>query len=424
MTAPRPTGRPIVERSDLAPLALLVVLSAVLHVGTAWSAARAADLSLSAFGVFFDGHLYLEIARSFPLPFAPEGLDYLGQAPGYPALAALIRALTPDAAVNWGLALLLGAWLPAVLCTLVFYLVCKQVDLAAFWPAALFVVANPRWVSIAASAHPEPLAMLFALGCLLALLRGHLGLCAALLAGAILTRYPALLLGLPIAFGAIVSRRDWRPRTFAILLTPLVPFALVNLYLSLRVPHFPGILSAHSIFWNTAPDWPFAELYRAAARWLWASAYPIFELTYGSVVFYVAAMVAGFRRAERELWLLPIWIAALVLFHVSLSGVLGAWDFTRLAVLAWPAALLVFWRLVVAWVPAWAAAALCIACAAFSLSFTSRQMQDAIAWQKAGQTFLPTKIDQLDSDTPDWIDFRRIVREQRANETRESPPGP
>ena len=45
------------------------------------------------------------------------------------------------------------------------------------------------------------------------------------------------------------------------------------------------------------------------------------------------------RSARPEAWLLTGWVATVVGMHVCLAGVLGAWDFVRLAALAWPAAL-------------------------------------------------------------------------------------
>ena len=49
---------------------------------------------LTTLGVFFDGHLYVEIAKSFPIPFGPGANDYLGQSPVYPAFIFVARLLT------------------------------------------------------------------------------------------------------------------------------------------------------------------------------------------------------------------------------------------------------------------------------------------------------------------------------------------
>jgi hypothetical protein len=37
-------------------------------------------MPILSLGAFFDASLYIEIAKSFPLPYAPEGPDYFGHA--------------------------------------------------------------------------------------------------------------------------------------------------------------------------------------------------------------------------------------------------------------------------------------------------------------------------------------------------------
>jgi len=102
-------AQPLIAPGDRTAAALVVVLALAFHIASALLEARSVGLPLSSLGVFGDGHLYLEIAKSFPLPFAAEGRDYLGQAPGYPALIYLLRVLVPDDLANWGLLALLAA---------------------------------------------------------------------------------------------------------------------------------------------------------------------------------------------------------------------------------------------------------------------------------------------------------------------------
>ncbi len=412
MTEPQ-AATPVPDRADLRGMALVFALALVVHVGTGVLAALEARVALPALGVYYDGHLYLEIARSFPLPFSPDGYDYLGQAPGYPAVAWLLRVVLPNSLVDWGLVMLLASWLPAALAAAAFWLLCREVGVAPLWPSLLFAVGNPRWIAIAGTAHPEPVAMLCAILSLIAFFRGRLGWCVAMLALAALGRYPAILVGGPLAFCVLVLRRQLDLRSFALLGVPLGVLAAANLYLWLRVPGFPGVLEAHSVFWETHLTWPFAALIENAERWLWAGDYPLFEVTYLSVAFYLIAIGLGLRRAERDRWILPLWVATLVFVHVSLSGLVGAWDFTRLVILAWPAALLIVWRPIGPRIPAGAAAALCVAACVFGVWFTSIQTATAVRWQLGGQTFLRDTIAGLDSDEPRWIDFRELVRQRR-----------
>jgi hypothetical protein len=358
-----------VGRQDLPCLAALCGLALAMPVGIATVSAARAGIPLSALGAYHDGHLYIEIARSFPLPFAAEGMSYVGQAPAYPALIALLHALTPDAWVDWGMASLLASWLPAAASAAAFYALCLATGLAPIWPTLLFVVCNPRWVSVAATPHTESLALLFAVLCLLAYARGRLTACMGWLSLAALTRFPALLLGAPLAFGVRVLRHQTASRRWLQLSLPIVAFALYNLYLFVRVPGFSGIWGAHQVFWEASFTWPFASFADPLGTWQFMAWTAAFWITYASLAFYLVALVLAARRSEGELRMLSLWIGVLVLFHVSLGGYIGAWDFTRLVILAWPAAWLGVWRWVAPRAPVAAVGGVAAVAAVFSVWF-------------------------------------------------------
>jgi hypothetical protein len=155
------------------PLALVVALSLALVVGIGAVGAQRARVPLSSAGAYYDGHLYIEIAKSFPFPYSAKGPDYLGQAPGYPALIALLRAIVPRGVANWGLLALGATWLPAALSAGAFYLLCLAVGSRPLWPTLQFVLANPRWLVIGSSSHPEALGVLLWIATLLAFARGR-----------------------------------------------------------------------------------------------------------------------------------------------------------------------------------------------------------------------------------------------------------
>jgi len=407
---PRPAER---SRERIAAMLGLGVLAFGLELAIAALSLRGGALPLPALGVYHDGHLYLEIARSFPLPYAAEGASYVGQAPGYPALIALIRSLTPDAWVSWGLAALLASWIPAALCAPAFYALVESLGWRPFWPTLLFVVGNPRWLSVAATPHTEPLAMLFAILCLAAYQRRRLGACVAWLSLAILSRFPALLLGLPIAFGTLVARRERRPGRVATLALPLVAFGLLNLYLLWRVPGFRGIWAAHQVFWETHWTWPFASLLQPDRTWNFLSGTSAFFLTYASVGVYLLACAATLGSGARERWHLGVWVGALLLFHVCLGGRIGSWDLTRLAILAWPAAVLALWGRFGRRVRPLPVAALSLALLGVGVWFALGQTRLAVAYQTRAQPYLAGAIERLDADEPEWIDFEQRARERR-----------
>jgi hypothetical protein len=400
-------------REDMGPLLAVVAIALVFHVLPAVMASRATGLPVRALSVYFDGHMYIEIAKSFPLPYPPESFDYMGHAPGYPALIYLGRLLTPSALIDWGRLALMASWLPAALAAGAFYMVCRCVGERPFWPSVLFAVANPRWATLAASAHSEPLAMLAATLCLAAYLNGRLALSMVLLAWASLCRFPAILLGLPLAVGVLVQRRDVRLRSFVLLSLPLLAFGLWNLYLSVRAPNFQGLYASHRITGEFAFTWPFLALFDYT-RWLfgWGTFAQIMGNPAGGPVVmaaavYLLSVVVGFRRRERPLWVLPLWVLVIVLFHGSLSGL--TWDFTRLAILAWPASLLILWRWVGTRASTAVLIAICVVLAGYSFWAAARDIPGAVAFQTSRQPFLADAIVRLSSDQPGWVDFRALI---------------
>ena len=410
---------------------LVFVLALAFEVAISIAGIRENRIALPQLAVFFDGHLYLEIARSFPLPYAAEGLAYQGHAPAYPALVALLRGISGSFA-SWGVAGLLGAWLPAALSASVFYGIAKKLAPAPLGATFLFIAANPRWVMLGATPHSEPLAMLLSLACLSAYLRGSLGWSVAWLSIAALARFPAILLGAPLALGVLWLRGDRRFSRWVLLAIPLVCFALYNLYLTLRIPDFGGILGAHAVWWDTGWTWPFAEILTHAASLDRSAVLPTAQVTFALLLVYLAALGLGFWRRPREHWILPLWVAPILLFHVSLTGQVGAADFARLAVLAWPAALLVVWSSACrgfeprlpSRVARGAALAISLVAAAISFTLATRQIGLAVYGQRSSQAYLEQAMARLDDDEPHWVDFEAFAREAARNPRRRPRPRP
>lgn len=399
------------ERRARVELALCAALAGGLAVVTSLLAASDSAMPLGALGVYFDGHLYLEIARSFPLPYGTGAVDYAGQAPGYPFATWLLRVLLPDAWVGWGSLLLLAAWIPAAFSSALFYAVCRELRAPALWPTLLFVLGNPRMLTLTGSAHAEPLAIALALAGLLAFLRGRLGWCVAWIALAGFTRFAAFTLLAPIALGVVLRGRGLGRREAALLAVPPLLFGIFVLYLHARVPGFVSLADSHRVFWETHFSWPFASLIKSFDPALWSRTHPSFQVTYATLVFYLGALIGGvwlsMRSARPEAWLLTGWVALIVGVPVCLSGVLGAWDFVRLAALAWPAALAILALGVGREFPRAAAAAIALTLAAGDLIFARAQVAEAVRYQQLTQAWLlPATIRDLDSNTPRWADFR------------------
>ncbi len=432
MSDPRSTL--LFRREDCVPLASVVVLAVSFHAILGSLAIRSVDVTHSNFALFFDGHLYIEIAKSFPLPFGDGARDYMGQAPGYPALIALVRWLTPDALVDWGLAALIASTLPAALCASAVFVLCLELGIPPLWPSLLFVFANPRWAMVGSSAFAESLAILFALGSVIAILRCRLGASMLLLAAAGLTRFPMFLIGAPLALHWVLwsSNSPGSPldrlrsaltlRSSLLLALPIASFALYNLYLYWRLPGFEGIADAHSVFWDTHLSWPFQSLMTGFRPGLWKG-WTLYLTTYATLGLYLVSIVAGLFRLERRFWILPVAAAIIVLFHASLAGMTGTWAFGRLTIVAWPFALLSLLCAFPALARPPAAVIACAGLGIYSSIFSLERIPVALSAQARTQPFLPEKARQIQSDQPDWFDFRelRFSRSQPKSEPRSAP---
>ncbi|MCH2170864.1 hypothetical protein MK489_08770 [Myxococcota bacterium] len=391
----------------------MTVIALGIQVGTALETARELDMRLPVLGAFYDASLYIEIAKSFPLPYSSDGRDYLGHAPGYPALIALLRGITPDGWRHWGMLALLASWLPAALAAGVFCLLCREVGLEPFWPSLAFAAANPRWLSVTSTVHAEPLAMLALLLAVLACLRGRVGVSVLWLSVAGLTRFPALLVGVAIAYAVLIQQRRWSLRNVAYLSVPLLAFGGLNLYLAWRIPGFEGIAESHRVFWETHLTWPFHAYTLNLMSWFGGKSIPALGLTTVTLMFFLASLGAALRSGDRRSHFLGIWVTVTTLFHLSLAGEWGGFDFARLAVLAWPAALLLVWREWIAARPRSIVAGLTLVSAMAGIVFAIGILTESVRWQGASSPAPAHTAHGFGIDTPRWFDFRGLYGEPR-----------
>ena len=191
---------------DLFEMLGLFALALLLFAATASLAAQRAGVPIGSLAIQYDGLLYLTIAKSFPMPFAPEALHYASHPPGFPALVWLVHLAVPPSFAGWDLVMLWTTWLCGALSTVAFYVLCRTAGITALLPSLLFLLGNPAWIHLGATAHAEPLALLLLILSLIAYLREHLTLCGTLLALAALTRYPALVLVAPVVFTVVLVR--------------------------------------------------------------------------------------------------------------------------------------------------------------------------------------------------------------------------
>lgn len=388
------------RRSDAVPLVAIAGVQLALFAWTVWTATERGLIPFGALGVYYDGSFYIEIAKSFPLPYGPEALDYTSHAPGYALLIWIVHGLSW---VDWGTAALLASWIPAALASVAFWVLCREVGLAPFLPTLVFALANPRWIQLAATPHAASAAMLLAVLTLLAWYRGQLGRCALWLSLGTLVRYPTLLSVGVIALGVVVEARGIPWRRLLVLIWPGVALAALNLYLWATIPDFRGVWAAHAPFWDEPLrlSVPFSAVLEEYQKH-WDRASGQILLSWASLFVFGGAILLGLRREVRGDIVLPAWVALILLFHASLSGTHSFWEISRLAILAWPAAVLIYWKSFEARARAVLIVPACAGLATCGLWFA----QDNIGWAMLAQN-KSGSLERLEVDEPRFTVYRK-----------------
>jgi hypothetical protein len=400
-------------RSDAFSIWVLAAASLALFVATAAICARGPQLPIGSLGVYFDGSLYIEIARSFPLPYGDQAIGYAGHAPGYPLGIALVRLATPDSWLDWGGAALIASWLPAVASVALFFALARSAGLAPIWPTLAFATLHPRWLLSGSAASAESLALAGVVASLLAFQQRRPGLAMLALALASTARYPALLVGIALAAGWLLFRRDRRPSVWAWLSLPPLLFAATNAYLYWRVDGFTTVKAAHSVHWQASFVPPFSAFIEHADL-LAGSIDPFVPAAYAMLVVFGLALVVGWRsrRCAEALGdlrgVLLIWIAVIVGFHVCLSGPESVWDFTRLTLLAWPAAVLLLWPAIGERAPRALLVAACVGMTLLGMRLAKHTVDWAALLQHKGGA-----LERLQDDEPRWLHFGALESRSR-----------
>ena len=403
--SPRESHDPPLPANTARERALVVALSLVASAAAVALGHGLGDLP--RLGIYFDGHFYIDIARSFPLPYGEGARDYASHAPGYGGVLWLARTIT-FGALDWGTLAVVVTWLAAAGACVAFYELARELDVPALQATALFALANPAWLLVASAPHAEPVALACLLACFVAHRRGALGTAVGWLSLATLARYPAILVGAALAWDLLVRQRRFDARTLGWLALPVALFAAFNAYLAWRIPGFTHLFEVHRVHWDAGFALPFQALAEYAAQGERTT--PQFALIFATALFYAAMTIAGFRTSQRDVAWLAVWAGIVLLFHVSLSGRQGAVSFTRLAILAWPAALLIAWRLRPRALQLGAAAALCLLLGALGLFVVQRQIAVAVYFQSQ-RSWMQDRYQRLGEDEPLWLDFERVGRE-------------
>ena len=346
------------SRASRSRLAALFAAALALRAGCALCVSLLSGVPLEDLALFFDGHLYILIARSLPRLYAGAGAafpafpkDAAFLTAWFPAYPALIRALALF--VDWRWAALLACWVPASLAVALFHELARDYTPRPLPAALLFAFLPPAWLLGGSLAFVEGLYACLLLGCVLALRRGRVPLACALGAAFALTQKsgfllaPILLLGfgrrsLPVlaaaaAAGAALQLYLWRAFGDPLINLETHRRIFGGAYFGLPFAGIAqGLLSSES---------PFAGLF--AAR----KAYIALE-----TLFYAGAFAWALRRPKADERPLLAWLGCALLFYSCLTGAAGFYAFPRFMTVAAAPALLLAWRrlppLSARWAPA------------------------------------------------------------------------
>lgn len=376
----------ISPRWDIPAATAAVLATAAMAVLAAVTAAKA-QRPLAELSVYFDGHLYLEIARSFPWPLEPGGLIYSGQAPAYPLLIHLLHAT----GLGWGHSALIVSWVCTGAAAGFLSILARELGLPRTGTVALYFAAYPYVSIVGATAHPEPLALAAATGAAVYAMAGAWRTSMLLLTVCVLARFPALSL-LP-AF-ALLSWPSSRTALAWLAAAP-IGLGLWNAWLRWRVPGFKNVLQAHGWFWRPHLTWPFSSFLF----------YPVEPYNGWACALLVGSVFAALFTNVRGRWAWAAWVAAFAGFHLCLSDQWAVSAFARLAMLAWPAAVLLlcaanpFPRLV---------PVACLAALLYVIPWTLNFMTTIVAFQDARLPVMVEIRERLETEEPVWIPAERF----------------
>jgi hypothetical protein len=342
-----------------------LVLRVLSWLTIGWfSGIRPIDLAL-----FFDGHVYQLVARTFPAVYA----DIHGVFPQFPKSPVFLTAWFPiypfliwlvDHVVHdLRFAALIVSWLAGALAVVVFYDLAKTETNRPVTAALIFSVIPPTWLLCGSLAFVEPvfvclllLAVRFVLIDRRLLAGASVGLAVAAQKSGILI-FPILALGL----GAEKSLPRFL-RRYGYLAIGLIPIVILQAYLwkTFGDPLI-NVKEHHIVYGGRYFAFPFSALVSgllspdsSSAGWLWIHKIMIAC----SVMFYSAILAASlFQREKNRLSI--AWLGVVLIFNACLAGGWGYYAFARLMVMAAPAAVILGVQILGDRLPPWWVPLLC-----------------------------------------------------------------
>jgi hypothetical protein len=328
-------GGRLTPRGQYAALALaaLAARAAFLAGGAAALGVDWRDLALR-----YDGHIYLQIAKTLPRLYVSERGAYLTTwLPLYPALIRLAGFLTGDLRTA---ALAVSAAAAAAAVVLFRRLAGRFSERPAL-AAVLFLFFPPMWLLTGSLAFVEPVFLCAVLAAVVAAVEDRPAWAAAAWAVAAMSQKSGFLV--PVITLLIVwdRRRRLETRWLAALAAPALAQAALQGYLwFLYGDPLINLKTTRETFGGALFGFPFAAFARgivepSAFGGVWRrAAIALCGLAY------LAAGAAGWRRGKAAERPLLIWLGVVLAFHFSLGGFWAFHALPRYLLMGAPAALL------------------------------------------------------------------------------------
>lgn len=350
---------------------LLFLWALSLRAGVCALLAAMTGVAMPDLSIFFDGHVYQLIARTFPQPYVgihalfpgfPKSPEYLTCCfPLYPALIWAADALLRDSRS----AALAVSWLASSLAVVAFYELARRHCERPLPVALAYSFLPPTWLLTGSLAFVEPafaLCFISAMGFFMAGRRAPAIAAASL---AILAQRTGILI-LPVFFLGLWKGSVTRAlREFAPYLAALLPAACLQLWFW-RAFGDPlvNVTTHHRVFGGDYLSVPLRSLLLGLLER--ESALPGLFWTrklmmLGSIAFYLGTWAWCFRGRRRGEAPLLAWLGAFVIPALLLSGAWGYYAFPRVIAASAPAALLLLARRAEGSLPRWWPAAALLA---------------------------------------------------------------
>jgi hypothetical protein len=325
----------------------LFLFAVGLRVAAAVSISYVSGVSLRNLALFYDGHMYLIVAKTIPeiysnvttfFPEFSENPAYVtGWFPVYPILISFFGLMTGDLRLS----ALIVAWSAGGIAVVLFYELAKEYMNSPFFAAILFSFLPPAWLIGGSLALVESTYVCILLAFFLSFKRDWPILAALFAALTMLTQKSGFLI-LPIL---IFAARPLKRAIFPFI-SAIVAAVVLQMYLWWLFGDPLMNIKAQSAAFGSGSGFfglPFAGYLKGLlssgnlfSGLFWTRKIIIFIET----AFYIGTILWAWRNTSQRMSLLTVWLSIVLLFYASLTGIFSFYAFPRYMTMACPAAII------------------------------------------------------------------------------------